>query len=551
MEDSRTSRVTYDMPEEELSYFGSRAKASPAFAPAAPVRLTSDRATPACNHEKGRLVQQRTVSQASTQSDAAPQSNLADRFQRYVANKPQEESQSSSFREQTGRTAARTRDAVVAEMPSSAVASQASSVRRRQLPVESKHSVQQPSRHGQPTGPDDFYWSHDGVPESGVSTPRQPTVSNASRETQRAARTLDVAAASASQNSYEQPRGDQHAPMRKNSHAGSAAEPRDFASQSSASVASYEESANAAPPHAAQPQPPAARSAVPRQQAAIAPVRQAASESRAERQQHPREQTPSEIRRQEYEQMRDDEENCTFHPRTNNPSRSRRGNVRESPYRGSEGTNPPRTSYGEHEQDLYDKLHGDAEAARCSSEGRRAQREADNAESERSAAQGPRSASANRRQSVGDRHVDPEQVFSRLYLDAQRYNREKAEQERLLEQRRQEERTDGPFDWNKGKDPKEAEESDEKTAPKRSESALRRKSTAVPDIFLRLSRPSAVTMKFEKQKEQAEQEKREKEQRDAEQKRHDMEKIAGYNWAIPAKSFTFADMESQNLLYVS
>nr|CCM16365.1 hypothetical protein, unknown function [Leishmania guyanensis] len=206
-------------------------------------------------------------------------------------------------------------------------------------------------------------------------------------------------------------------------------------------------------------------------------------------------------------------------------------------------------------------MHGDADTAKRRKDSRRAQKEIDDAEIERNTRRGPRSTFANPRRTAVDCDTDPEEVFVRLYEDAQRYNKEKSEQERLIELKRQQELHDAPHELKKGNKHKEgtldndnegAVSGNEKPAEGKPTSSIARKSASeIRQFFERLSQPNSIAIKFEKLKEQAEQEKREKEEKEAESKKNEMEKIARYKWMIPAKSFTFSDLQSHNAIYAS
>lgn len=310
------------------------------------------------------------------------------------------------------------------------------------------------------------------------------------------------------------------------------------------------------------------RAYIPRQAGAIPPVRQPTSQSAPQRQKQPQYEEQQKYSHRapvantknsesEEERAHEEEENCTFQPQVDDSTQLRGTQYHDSPYRGSQGTNAPRDSRGDYGQAPFEKLHADAETARRASKSRQMQQKADEAELEINEKYGPRSTAINPRRSAVERDATQEEVFARLYADAQRYNREKAELEHLLEQKRQEERSDGPFDWNKGRDAKAdagedaAAGGDEKPAAQRRRSTSRQKPPKNMEVFERLARPNSVTLSFQKQKELEAQEKHEKEQQEIELKKTEMEKIAAYTWDVPAKSFTFADLVSQNAMYVS
>ena len=92
---------------------------------------------------------------------------------------------------------------------------------------------------------------------------------------------------------------------------------------------------------------------------------------------------------------------------------------------------------------------------------------------------------------------------------------------------------------------------DDETPPKPRRSLSSQRPLKNMEVFERLARPINVTLSFQKQKELEEQAKQEREHREQEQKKSEMEKIAAYDWGIPAKSFTFADLKSQNAMYAS
>ncbi|KAK7201195.1 hypothetical protein NESM_000181000 [Novymonas esmeraldas] len=567
MEDSHFERVTYDMPQEQLNYFDSRARASPAFVPSVPVRVLEDKATPGCNHEMRRRTQQQAESDASEPRSVAQEGSLSQRYQQYFAERQVDGSEPrlANFGNSSSGFHAREKT-----NPHQAHSSQTSSAQRTQPADESKPGSHRRSYRERAMEADDFYWSHNAPPSSHGSAPRVQPSAGASRPS-RYTSSSTAERPSTSVNSYEQPHGDRHAPLRKSSVSQATPTSRGSASERSASARSRDDDGAAAPPGAsvegAAERPPvqvrriSVRSYVPRQTETIRPVREVAESARDGSSSTVRRVSVPKEEDAEYERLRDEEENCTFQPRINNPSRPRRSNVRDSPYRRSDEANSPQTTRGDYEQGLYDKLHRDADAGKKSSESLRAQKRVDDAEIERNATVGPRSTFVNPRRSAVDRHADPEEVFSRLYADAQRYNKEKLEQERLIELKRQQERGEAPYDSDTDGVPKEgspgqgeddAASGEEKgAAAKRRGSVGRRKSTASPDIFQRLSRPSTVTVKFEKQKEQAEQEKREAELREAERKKSEMEKITRYNWGIPATSFKFSDLESHNAIFVS
>ncbi|AYU79676.1 hypothetical protein LdCL_260013100 [Leishmania donovani] len=544
MESSYLKRAHYDLPQEQLEYFDSRARTPPCFVPSTPVRILYDKAALGCNHEMLRRSQERPVNVKSELHAVTQLGSLAEKYHQYFAQHPRADIESrwlkndsavSGFhRVEESQRHETTAPRTTAQKPASEVPSHVSSVQHAHPSVRAKPSF--PPR------------SHGGIPQD------QPEsiIDRAKRQMTRPTENHPWP----SRNDYEQPRGERHAPVSKLSASCGTPVSRDLPIEMSTSARSQDE--EAAVPQQARERPAEACSYMAQQVDTIHPVLKAQDHQESN---YLARRPTSQGHLDEDERMRDDEENCTFHPKVNNASWRRKMRMQKSTHRESERAYSLRVSCGGHENDVYDRMHGDADAAKRRSASRCAQKEIDNAEIERNASHGSRSTFVNPHRSAVDSQADPKEVFLRLYADAQRYNKEKAEQERLIDLKRQQERGEAPYDRensSKARDGSQGHDDgigfseDEKsfTAKPRGSSS-RRKGSATRDLFERLSRPHTVTIKFEKQKEQAEQEKREKEQRDVEAKRSETEKITSYSWRIPSKSFTFSDLESQNALYVS
>jgi hypothetical protein len=591
MDSDHFSRVKYDMPQEQLNYFDSRARSSQSPAPSSNTRVASEnREVP--RHRVVTASAPQRVSQSRHDDDddepklGAQRGSLSYQYQQFFAAQPCDAGAVRSNTMESAQRGPRPQRSADEERPAVTNSSASQRPAARQTPQEqaqpsytmaaprnvAARSPYQPTaippRRGagaanttqtQGAADDGFYWSHNEPSAASQrlveKEPRERTLPTTNATHENRIRVVnEEELPSTPQNDYEQPRGDRQAPLRKSSVPRSTPMSRDarhHRSESAASVDGDEEAEQVQ------------RAYIPRNVDAIPPVRQPAAQQQQQQQQRVRPQycrskgPALKQKDEEAEKLRDDEENCTFHPQINYSSRRRSSNFHESPYRSSQGTNPPRDSRGDYDQAPYDRLYNDAEIARRASESRRTQKNAGDAELEINEKYGPRTTAINPRRSAVERDTNQEEVFARLYADAQRYNREKSEQERLLELKRQEERGEGPFDWHKGKVQKSgateeiAMSGDESSAPKARRSPSRQKPLKNMEVFERLARPTSVTLSYQKQKELEEQEKKEKEQRELEQKKTEMEKIAGYNWGIPAKSFTFADLESQNAMYVS
>ncbi|CAG9576380.1 hypothetical protein LMJF_26_0770 [Leishmania major strain Friedlin] len=543
MDSSHFKRVHYDLPQEQLEYFGSRARTSPSFVPSTPVRIVCDKATLGCNHEMLRRSQERPENAKNELHAVTQLGSLAEKYHQYFAQHLQADIESpwlktdsavsgfhpvkESQRHET--PAPRT----TAQKPASESPSHVSSVQRAHPPVRANSSLQ-PRFHG--------------------SIPQEQSASIIDHATWHMTQSTENYPL-LSRNHYEQPQGE-HAPVSKLSASCDSPVSRDLPIGMSTSARSQHE--ESAVPQQTRERPSEACSYMPQQVDTIHPVLKAQDHQESN---YLARRPASQGHLDEYERMCDDEENCTFHPKVNNASWRRKMRMQRSTHRESERANSLCASRGDHEANVYDRMHGDADAVKRRSDSRRAQKEIDNTQVERNASHGSRSTFVNPHRSAVDSQAEPKEVFLRLYADAQRYNKEKAEQERLIELKRQQERGEAPYDRENGSKARDGSQGqddgigvseDEKslTAKPRGSSS-RRKGSATRDLFERLSRPHTVTIKFEKQKEQAEQEKREKEQRNIEAKRSETEKITACSWRIPSKSFTFSDLESQNALYVS
>ncbi|CBZ27897.1 hypothetical protein, unknown function [Leishmania mexicana MHOM/GT/2001/U1103] len=522
MESSHFKRVHYDLPQEQLEYFDSRVRTPPASVPSTPVHILYDKATLRCNHEMLRRSQERPEKVKDELRTTIQVGSLAEKYHQYFAQHQRVDIESRWLK---------TDGAVFSFHP-----------------VEESQPHETPAPRTTAQKPSLQSRSHGGIPQE------QPAciIDRAHRHMMRSTENHPWP----SRNDYEQSRGDRHSPVSKLSASCDTPVLRGLPREMGTSARSRDE--GAAVLQQAQERPAEACSYMPQEMDTLHPVLKARDHQEFN---YSARRPASKGNLDDYERMRDDEENCTFHPKVNNTSWRRKMRMQRSTQRESERANSLRASRGDHEQDVYDKMHGDADAAKRRSASRRAQKEIDDAEIERNASHGSRSTFVNPHRSAADSEADPKEVFLRLYADAQRYNKEKAEQERLIELKRQQECGEAPYDPENSSKARDGSQSysneigvseDEKslTAKPRGSSS-RLKGSAARDLFERLSRPHTVTIKFEKQKEQAEQEKREKEQRDAKAKRSETEKITSYSWRIPSKSFTFSDLESQNALYVS
>ncbi|GET89436.1 hypothetical protein, unknown function [Leishmania tarentolae] len=544
MDSSQFKHELYDLPQEQLEYFGSRTRAPSAFSTSEPAQILCDKATLSCSHEILHHSQERPDDVKEEMHAVTQVGSLAEKYHQYFAKNPQVDIQSRWIN--TDNTASESypvEESQLYQTPASkasyqkpvlAVSSHASSVQRAHPPVRAK-AVSQLS-------------SHRGIPQEQPATNIDRVERNMRRPTENGLWP--------SKNDYEQPHGDRHVPFSKLSPSCGTPVSQDLPTEAGTSALSQGE--EEALSQQAQGRPAEVYSYMPQQTAITHPALKMQGHEHTN---HSARNPESKGHVDEYERIRDEEVNCTFHPKINNLSLRRKMDMQKSPDRESQPASSPHPSRDVHQQGLYEKMHGYAEAAKKRHAGRRAQKEINDAEIERNASENSRSTFMNPHRSPVDSQDDPKEVFLRLYADAQRYHKEKAEQERLIELRRRQERGEVPYDTENGSklgdtslshDNEFGVSEDEKsrTAKPRGSSSPR-KGSATRELFERLSRPNTVTIKFEKQKEQAEKEKREKEQRDAEAKRSEMEKIALYTWRIPSKSFTFSDLKSQNTLYIS
>ncbi|CAD2215855.1 hypothetical protein AGDE_14351 [Angomonas deanei] len=158
----------------------------------------------------------------------------------------------------------------------------------------------------------------------------------------------------------------------------------------------------------------------------------------------------------------------------------------------------------------------------------------------------------------------PAPVFSRLYADAQRYNRQRTEREKALELQQQMRNGEIPYDREALVNAGLAIDSDDDFEVQRGDhdgpqNAQRntavpgeepRRRSVNPEVFDRLARPTQVTLKREQQKELEEQRKKEEEEKRAEDRKREMAEVTTYQWELPARSYTMADIHRQNALYV-
>ncbi|KPA86797.1 hypothetical protein ABB37_00861 [Leptomonas pyrrhocoris] len=577
MDSQNFSRVTYDIPQEQLNYFDSRARSSERTAPSTNVRAADEnRELPHFREAPQRAPQQVSQRHYDDDDDDEPKliskgGSLSDQYQQFFGGAQPRDAGATRSNNTAGAQAGHRFQRPISEGNSSDASSYTQKAAERLIVRETARPQVRPARPTYPaavnphsnefgggndtatrdTESDDVHRGHNSpsatTQRSVTNEPRGTTIpsSTAARGNRRRGFEEDLLLTSHSD--YEQRRGDRQEKQRKSSFLSGTPMSRDSRSQRSESIASVDDS------EAMHRLP---RDYNPRPGEATSPMLHPAALSQP--QQHVRNQSRvSKKEADEEEKIRDEEENCTFHPQINKSSTRRSNNVHESPYRGSEGTNPPRDSPGDCEEAPYDKLYNNAENIRRTAESRRTQKRVDEMAAEMNEKYGPRSTAVNPRRSAAEQNTSSEKVFVRLYADAQRYNREKTEQERLLELKRQEERSEAPFDWNKGKERKEdtkeevAVGGEAASASRPRSSPSRQKPLKNRAFFERLARPTSVTVSFLKQKEIEEQEKQEKVQHALEQKTSEMEEIASYDWGIPTKSFTFADLKSQNAMYVS
>ncbi|KAG5502127.1 hypothetical protein GH5_05074 [Leishmania sp. Ghana 2012 LV757] len=565
MQDSDAKRMSYDMPQDQLNYFDSRAKASSTFVTPTSVHLLYDKWTPGCNHEMQRCTQERLKNGEHDLPTVTRQGSLLEKYQQYFGGHPRESTEGRSFKADsaafglTPDAGSNPHEAPESNSSTPRLASRVSSraplVEPGQPSVRAKPSSQLRSHRDAAANTSNLNWGRSGLPMSRSDTPREQLSGNNSSTNRNISRVAEYYSGR-SRNQYEQPRCERQAPFSKLSLSCGTGVSRDSPSEASTNAQSQNEESVA--PQRPQAHPAMAYSHVPRQVEMIRPVRE------VESQQVPSywsERPTMQGMVDKNEHMDDEEENCTFHPNIHNLPGLQRRRVQRSTVRSREETYRPRSSRGDYEQSVYDKMHYDAVAAKQRSDSHRVQKELNDAQNERNTAHGSFLAFRNPNRSATERPEDTEEVFSRLYADAQRYNREKFEQERLIELKRRQERGEVPYDSEK--DGKANEDSpspednvaasgeEKPAAAKPRTSTPRAKSCATPAVFERLSRPHKVTVKFEQQKKEAEQEMLEKEQKDTEAKESETAKFAGYRWGVPAKSFTFSDMESHNSLYTS
>lgn len=251
-------------------------------------------------------------------------------------------------------------------------------------------------------------------------------------------------------------------------------------------------------------------------------------------------------------QVTEEEANCTFHPRINPSSQRSATRNYDSPSRECTEASSRSQNRQDNGQEVYSKLYATAEVAKRSLDELKVKRSLED-----DAAVDPYlgvSNSKKRQSAKHDAEAEPDAVFTRLYTDAQRYNRDKAKLEEQIKLKQQREHGDFSDEIDStGADLKERDDGvkdpDTETIPKNYVSP--KKHIVNPEIFERLSRPTHMTVKFQKQKELDEEEKRRKEAEATEKKNTEMEKIAHYNWEIPARSFSFANLKSQNSLFVA
>ncbi|KPI85992.1 hypothetical protein ABL78_4954 [Leptomonas seymouri] len=573
MAEQRVSRVTYDMPQEQLNYFDSRARSSQGTAASTNARAAGEVSEHGRTHEAPQLIPQKVLQGHSNKSSEAPKTaatrgSLLDHYQQFfAAAQPRSGAAVPPGNAQGAPTSHYPHRLILEERPAGPNSAAPKTLVRQTGPEavrpakpayqaaagqQSNEDAEGHSESSRGTGMDDFAWSHHAPStppqRSAASEPSESCIPSNSATRANRYRDRKEELPLTPLNDYVQPRGDRQAPVRKSSippGTPMSCDSRSQRGESSAFVNGRE-----APQHLP-------RSHMSRDTEAIPHVRKLATEPRQQQRSQPQEahQQPPVAREKDdaAERMRDDEVNCTFHPKTNYSSRRSGHNFHDSPYRGSQGTNPPRNSRGDYDQTPYN-----AERSRRSSESRPQQARADAVGDEANEDKnGTHAAATQPRRPAAERAANADEVFLRLYADAQRYNHEKSEQERLLSLRREEERGVSPFDWNKGVTRKEASaeqaamSGDGKSASPPRRSSSQQRPLKNRELFARLARPTSVTFSFQKQKEMEEQEKQEKEQRELAQKKLDMERISRYNWGIPTKSFTFADLKSQNAMYVS
>lgn len=169
---------------------------------------------------------------------------------------------------------------------------------------------------------------------------------------------------------------------------------------------------------------------------------------------------------------------------------------------------------------------------------------------------------------------DTNGVFSRLYGDAKRYNKERDSRERQLERQRmrdrgeacddddeeEEERSPGtaPLSRRSRSSRREKErsgdredEGEDDDATTRGDSIRRQKRPIDPEVFERLSKPTNVVRKYVQVKEQEEQQRQEAALQAQKARMQEMNKVATYTWAVPASSFKIEDLRRQNTLFVA
>ncbi|KAG5499517.1 hypothetical protein JIQ42_04990 [Leishmania sp. Namibia] len=565
MQDSDAKRMSYDMPQDQLNYFDSRAKASSTFVTPTSVHLLYDKWTPGCNHEMQRCTQERLKNGERDLPTVTRQGSLLEKYQQYFGGLQRESTEGRSFKADSaafGLTPDAGSNPHEAPQSNSStprlasrVSSHAPSVEPGQPSVRAKASSQLRSHRDAAANTSNLNWGRSALPMSHSDTPREQLSGNNSSTNRNISRVAEDYS-ERSRNQYEQPRREGQAPFSKLSLSCGTRVSRDSPSEASTNAQSQNE--EAVGPQRAQARPAVAYSHVPRQVETIRPVRE------AESQQVPGywlERPTVQGMVDKNEHMDDDEENCTFLSNIHNSPGLQKRRVQRSTVRSREESNRPRSSRGDYEQSVYDKMHYDAVAAKQRSDSHRVQKELNDAQNERNAEHDSFPAFRNPNRSATERPEDTEEVFSRLYADAQRHNKEKFEQERLIELKRRQERGEVPYDSEQDGKPKEgspspednvaAGEEEKPAAAKPRTSTSRAKSCAIPAVFERLSRHHKVTVNFEQQKKEAEQETPGKEQRDAEAKESETTKFAGYRWGVPAKSFTFSDLESHNSLYAS
>ncbi|KAG5501831.1 hypothetical protein JKF63_04101 [Porcisia hertigi] len=523
------------MPQEQVEYFDSRTKAPPVLSPSAPVRLVYDKATPGCGHEIPRRTWQ--LLEEGEEVLTAAQGSLYEKYQHYFAGNIQKGSEIGLFRGHgaalgthpaEGTQPPKVREPKVAvQRPVSEVPLPASPVTRPHLSVKPKSSSQSHSHQETAADTNSYYSSHDVPARNITHFPQDRT--HFTKDHHRILK-----------NDYEQPRGDRQAPVRKSSVFRDIVVSCDSSLEISSSTRPQDKEASTTSHVLPQKETLYSERVASNQQDSDYAIRRRAPQTDAE----------------EYKPMRNGNDNSTHHRTIYNPPRPEKKHVQAPFLCEGEESNLPATSPRD-EQDLYDRMYHYANAANRRTESRRAQKHINDAELEQNAIHGSHTNFVNSRRSVENPHGEPGEVFFRLYADAQRYNKEKREQERLIELKRRQERGEVPYDGDGNSIAEEgsrdcsgqtAVRGDEKTPTKRSSSTGRPMSAASAAVFDRLSRPNRVTIKFEKRKEQEEQQKREKEQRMAEMKKNEIEKFAGYRWGIPTKSFTFADLEFHNAL---